>query len=397
MKILGIFAHPDDEIIFGWPIFQNYGISKHAAYMTGEPSRLLALSRVGEIANFTWECAGFEDFTLSNHPNEVNSYINELIKRTNPDFIYCHNPDGEYGHPDHKAIFLQTLNSEISKNILISNIIVPVNSSKWETLNEISKNSAPYYGEIICNVSQQKKVFEDFENVYKQHGCWTWSDKYSLPSDASLYILKADKNLHRKEIITLLASILLESLLKGAEIGVFKGTTTEYLSKHLSIKYLLAVDPWAHSLEYEDCKPLMKEFKKFNNLGERTEASSWDDLYRYVLSKFADSNVKIIRGTSAEAINEVNEELDFVFIDGDHSYEAVLKDISLWCGKLKPNGLILGHDYTWNGDHKTKRPVCRAVNDFFSTHSNQFKPPIDPNRNRLINRSYDRIWWQQKI
>ena len=41
-----------------------------------------------------------------------------------------------------------------------------------------------------------------------------------------------------------------------------------------------------------------------------------------------------------------DERLDFVFIDANHSYEACLEDIRLWFPKVKPNGVIAGHDYT---------------------------------------------------
>jgi predicted O-methyltransferase YrrM len=37
--------------------------------------------------------------------------------------------------------------------------------------------------------------------------------------------------------------------------------------------------------------------------------------------------------------------LDFIFIDGDHTYKFVKKDIELWLPKLKKNGIIAGHDY----------------------------------------------------
>ena len=54
------------------------------------------------------------------------------------------------------------------------------------------------------------------------------------------------------------------------------------------------------------------------------------------------------------------ESLDFVFIDGDHSYEGCALDIKLWWPKLKPGGLLSGHDYV---DEKNYG-VQRAVNEF---------------------------------
>ncbi len=37
--------------------------------------------------------------------------------------------------------------------------------------------------------------------------------------------------------------------------------------------------------------------------------------------------------------------IDFVYIDADHSYEAVKNDINAWLPKVKPNGILAGHDY----------------------------------------------------
>jgi predicted O-methyltransferase YrrM len=39
--------------------------------------------------------------------------------------------------------------------------------------------------------------------------------------------------------------------------------------------------------------------------------------------------------------------LDFVFIDGSHDYDSVCKDIDAWLPKVKPNGILAGHDYRY--------------------------------------------------
>ena len=52
-----------------------------------------------------------------------------------------------------------------------------------------------------------------------------------------------------------------------------------------------------------------------------------------------------------------NESLDFVFIDGNHIYEAVKADINAWFPKIKKGGVLAGHDYQFPG-------VRRAVDEF---------------------------------
>jgi len=54
-----------------------------------------------------------------------------------------------------------------------------------------------------------------------------------------------------------------------------------------------------------------------------------------------------------------NESLEFVFIDAEHSYEAVRNDIHAWYDKVKPGGFIAGHDYY------NDMGVMRAVDEFF--------------------------------
>jgi hypothetical protein len=49
-----------------------------------------------------------------------------------------------------------------------------------------------------------------------------------------------------------------------------------------------------------------------------------------------------------------HEPLDFVYIDGDHSYEGVLRDIHAWTPHVRKGGIIAGHDYRW---HEVRRAV----------------------------------------
>jgi predicted O-methyltransferase YrrM len=53
-----------------------------------------------------------------------------------------------------------------------------------------------------------------------------------------------------------------------------------------------------------------------------------------------------LRKPSVEAALDFKDESqDFVFIDADHSYEAVKADIEAWYPKVRPGGMLAGHDY----------------------------------------------------
>jgi len=48
----------------------------------------------------------------------------------------------------------------------------------------------------------------------------------------------------------------------------------------------------------------------------------------------------------------ITRKFDIVWIDADHSYESVARDIDLYRNKVKPGGIICGHDYDWPEVHR---------------------------------------------
>jgi len=71
--------------------------------------------------------------------------------------------------------------------------------------------------------------------------------------------------------------------------------------------------------------------------------------------------IKTIRKPSLEAVeNFQDHSIDFIFLDGDHTYEYVKKELAAWYPKLKKGGIFAGHDYM--------EPTCgvkKAVDEFF--------------------------------
>lgn len=66
---------------------------------------------------------------------------------------------------------------------------------------------------------------------------------------------------------------------------------------------------------------------------------------------------------SSHTVNDLipDNSIDIIFIDGDHSYEAVKKDIALYLPKLKNGGLLTGHDIDYPG-------VNQAVNEIIDNY-----------------------------
>lgn len=115
----------------------------------------------------------------------------------------------------------------------------------------------------------------------------------------------------------------------GAEIGVYKGKFCEKFCEH-GIN-MFAIDNWA------DADPKKQERQ--------------DYLYSYtqkVLRRF--TNTKIIRETSLTAVEQFTDNsLDFVYIDADHTYEGISADLPAWYAKVRPGGVVSGHDYAYSG------------------------------------------------
>ena len=66
-----------------------------------------------------------------------------------------------------------------------------------------------------------------------------------------------------------------------------------------------------------------------------------------------DDMVRVIQGDSAaSALMFEDGSCDFVFLDAAHEYDAVLRDLLAWIPKIKPGGIMAGHDYPHGGVHQ---------------------------------------------
>lgn len=92
-------------------------------------------------------------------------------------------------------------------------------------------------------------------------------------------------------------------------------------------------------------------------------------IFDHMCATFAkEFSVKIERGRSQDVLPQYPDEyFDFMYIDGDHSYEGVKRDLLLCAKKIKRGGIIAGHDYMVNKakcQHNYDFGVQRAVSEF---------------------------------
>ena len=89
-----------------------------------------------------------------------------------------------------------------------------------------------------------------------------------------------------------------------------------------------------------------------------------DDIYESVNNRYKHyENVYIVKKKTEDLTGKIPDScLDWVYIDGNHQYEYVLKDLETFLVKVKENGIICGDDYA--RVEKGRRQVAEAVNDF---------------------------------
>jgi hypothetical protein len=141
----------------------------------------------------------------------------------------------------------------------------------------------------------------------------------------------------------------------GLELGVWTGHNMCHLLEECdNIKHLYGVDPY---LPYQDWNRYIDQ-----NAMNNARNTALNNLKHFNTNRWT-----LIQDTS-ENVSKIINELDFIFIDGDHSYERCLEDLNLWYGKIKKGGIFSGHDYSLKGvnkallDFKTNN---RIFNNFY--------------------------------
>lgn len=127
----------------------------------------------------------------------------------------------------------------------------------------------------------------------------------------------------------------------GAEIGVQEGGYTQILLERIPGLKLYGVDLW-------ELYPGYRDFREYDILKS----------YETAKTKTKDYNCELIKGWSHEVVNKFEDNsLDFVFIDANHAYQYVVQDIANWSKKVRPGGIVYGHDF----DDYSKRGRWREM------------------------------------
>ena len=144
----------------------------------------------------------------------------------------------------------------------------------------------------------------------------------------------------------------------GAEVGVKLGEYSEELLRTWRGRRLISIDSWPVATGADPGDPVVGEAAQERYLAET----------RRRLAPFGERS-EIRRQDSLEAAAEIDPgELDFVYIDAAHEYDAVRADIDAWHSRVRPGGLLCGHDYYDGFRAGAMYGVARAVDEFCDAH-----------------------------
>lgn len=163
---------------------------------------------------------------------------------------------------------------------------------------------------------------------------------------------------------------LIEKGSNCAEIGVWKGAFSQKMLRRRPGKLHL-IDPWLYIPEYGD--------RVYGSRGDNSQ-EKMDGVFHEVQELFKrEPSVVLHRKTSEQAVSEFADGyFHFVYIDGNHSYEFVKKDIEQFLPKVRDGGYIAGDDYIFrrcpNGGPKRAVDEITATGrvDLLSIKNNQF-------------------------
>ena len=204
------------------------------------------------------------------------------------------------------------------------------------------------------------------KNIYKNRSFYNRIlDKFERRNRGNLFLLLNNYFFYFKTKIKKISSdkraYILEQLVKNSkfvEVGVWKGDFSKQIWSISNPNLLVLVDSWTFDEKVRGCAPQVSGEEPLNqNFFDQAKKDTYD--------KFKNiQNVHILDCNSQEASSKYEDNFfDYIYIDAEHTYQAVTKDLEVWYPKLKKNGTLFGDDYYWREEDDTLS-LHRAYQEF---------------------------------
>lgn len=148
----------------------------------------------------------------------------------------------------------------------------------------------------------------------------------------------------------------------AAEIGVHRGEFSKIFLNNWKGREMFLVDPWYSIPGYEQQEACLADCD-----GDRNKDLEY---CKKLLLQHKDRTI-FMRVTSERAAKMAmmkDNSLDFVYIDGDHRMDMVWLDLHKWWKKLKPGGILAGHDFLCHDPDTIDSDIQAAVLQFASNN-----------------------------
>jgi hypothetical protein len=145
----------------------------------------------------------------------------------------------------------------------------------------------------------------------------------------------------------------------AVEVGTHRGVFARILLKKWKGQMLYCIDPW-------EVLPGYEYQAKFLDGGNESREGDYKECLKNL--KEFDGRYLLSRSTSPRESEQFEDKsVSFVYLDGDHSYKAVLADLKAWWPKVRTGGILAGHDIIMPGstDDNWGDNIQHALYDVF--------------------------------
>jgi len=167
-------AHPDDEVIFGWPVLQQAKKIICCSSDLNNPERAwckdrkLALKEIGQKVGAEVICLDYnsEFYRLPTRDGSLMRLANDIFSLLEPEeVLFTHNPWGEYGHLDH--VLVHQIARRSGKRLLYTDISL---EAGWLPSLMYLPTMPP-----VGSFTNEQKFYAECKAIYDKWNCWTWS------------------------------------------------------------------------------------------------------------------------------------------------------------------------------------------------------------------------------